>query len=290
MRNTNRNGTKLATSLGWFSIGLGAAELAAPGALARLVGAYDTPGVRSTLRGFGARGLAAGVAILAGPRRPLPLWNRVVGDVIDLAALGLAMRARRCNRTRLTTAMASMLGVTIVDVIAAARASRARTAASKPVLASITINRPPSDVYAAWRDFEQLPRYMDYLESVRDLGGGLSHWIAKLPTGGTVEWSAVTIEDRPAQQISWRAVEGSRIPMRGTITFEPTLDGLGTEVQIQMQYDAVGGRRLGEMVARLASKMQVAADLRRFKQVLEAGEILHGMHATPSEQPRATRG
>src|SRR5688500_8241639 len=163
MLDSQRTRTTLASGLGWFSIGLGAAELAAPAVMARLIGARNTTTARTVLRAFGMREVLAGIAILAGPRRPLPLWNRVVGDAIDLAALGLASRQRKSDRGRLLASAVAVAGVTAIDVAAALLASRTRRRGRVPVVQSITIRRPPSEVYAAWRDFEQLPRYMDWL-------------------------------------------------------------------------------------------------------------------------------
>ena len=227
---------------------------------------------------------------MAGPRRPLPLWNRVVGDAIDLTALGIAMRGNDAGHGRLVASIASVLGVTALDVLAAIMTSRKQTAARAPVIESITINRQPQEVYAAWRRYEQLPQFMDYLESVSDLGNGMSHWVAKLPVGGTIEWSAVTTEDVPGSRISWRTVDKARLPHTGTVSFEPTLDGKGTEVRVEMQYDVPGSRVLGGFAAKLASKQQMNGDLKRFKQVLETGEVIlsdasihRGMHpARPS--------
>ena len=274
MIDTKRDGTKLATALGWFSIGLGAAELVAPRMLGRLIGADANTTSRTTLRVFGARELLAGAMILAGPRRSLPLWNRVLGDAIDVTALVLAMRNPSANRTRLVASLASVLGVTALDVVAGIANAKQQSHAREAVIETITINRPPSDVYAAWRDFEQFPRFMHWLESVKDLGNGLSQWTAKLPFGGTTTWTAVIVEDRPDYQISWRATENAKVPCHGTVTFQPTLDRRGTEVEVEMQYDVPGSRRLGALFAKLATKEQVNGDLKRFKQVLETGDVV----------------
>lgn len=274
MIESKRDGTGLASGLGWFSIGLGAAELVAPAVMSRIIGARDTATARTTLRAFGAREILAGLMILAGPRRSLPLWNRVVGDAIDLAALGIAAKNDRANRGRILFSTASVLGVTALDIFAAVRNMRAQRSARVPIVQSITVNRPPHEVYAMWRDFERLPQFMDWLESVRDYGGGLSQWTAKLPVGGTISWSAVVVEDRPNERISWRAVDNAKVPTRGSVWFVPTLNGVATEVHVEMQYDVPGGRRLGAFMAKLATKNQVEGDLRRFKQVMETGEVV----------------
>jgi uncharacterized membrane protein len=274
MFDSKRDRVTLSTALGWFSIGLGAAELAAPRMLAKLIGTADTASAHTTLRIFGARELLAGAMILAGPRRSLPLWNRVLGDAIDIGALLLAMRNPEASRTRLVASLASVLGVTALDVVAGIKNAKQQSHAREAVIATISINRPPSEVYAAWRDFEQFPRFMHWLESVKDLGNGLSQWTAKLPVGGTISWTAVITEDRPGQRISWRATENAKVPCHGTVSFKPTLNGMGTEIEVEMQYDVPGSRRLGALFAKLATKEQVNADLKRLRQVLETGEVV----------------
>ncbi|MBA3394553.1 MAG: SRPBCC family protein [Deltaproteobacteria bacterium] len=288
----------LATGLGWLSIGLGVAKIAAPRVLSSVIGVQDTSSTRTLLRACGARELAVGIGILTGPRRPLPLWGRVVGDAIDLATLGIAMRDERNGRGRLFGSLMSVLGVTALDVVAAIKASRTQESARAAVTRAITVNRPPSEVYAQWRDFEQFPRFMEHVESVRDLGNGLSHWVAKLPTGQRAEWQAELVGDRPAERLAWRTVAGAQVPHRGSVTFKPTLDGIGTEICVEMQYDVPGGLALGALFAQLASGAQIEGDLRRFKQVLETGEVVHsdasihrGPHpARPSERPLAEKG
>ncbi|MDQ3367110.1 MAG: SRPBCC family protein [Myxococcota bacterium] len=288
------DGTALATGLGLFSIGLGLGQLAIPGVLAKLIGIEDSVKTRTFMRAMGVRGLIHGVGILSGPRRAGPLWSRVVGDVMDLGVLGLAATRPRNQQVRVLSAAGSVVGITALDLFASFRASRAQKSARRPVIRTVSINRPPSEVYAFWRDLEQLPRFMDYLEAVRDLGGGLSHWVAKTPVGGTVEWQATIIEDRPSELISWRAVEGSEVPNSGTVRFSPTLDGHGTEVRVEMQYDVPGGRTLGAMFAKLAAGPQIEGDLRRFKQVMETGEVVHSdasIHRGPHPaRPSAERG
>ena len=292
MNDSKRDGTGLATGLGWFSIGLGAAELFAPRLIAKLSGTQDSAKARSIFRIFGAREILAGALIFAGPRRALPLWNRVLGDAIDITALALAARNPKASQTRLIASIASVLGVTAVDVLAAVLATKRQSAARAPAISAITINRPPMEVYEAWRDYERFPRFMHWLESVRDLGNGLTQWTAKLPVGGTITWRAVTTEDRPGERIAWRTLDDAKVPSRGAVTFKPTLNGFGTEIEVEMQYDVPGSRALGAFFAKLASKEQVNGDLKRFKQVLETGEVVRsdssihkGPHpARPSEK------
>ena len=185
-------GAGLSKGLGWFSVGLGIAELAAPRALARAIGIDHRGRTGATIRAMGARELANGLGILARPRRSLPLWARVAGDAIDLAFLAWAFGAKRTHTQRLVGAIASVAGVAALDILASRRTARAQAASGKPIFRTITIYRPAADVYAFWRDFEQLPMFMEHLESVVDLGNKRSRWTAKLPTGALPRLSSRT--------------------------------------------------------------------------------------------------
>jgi hypothetical protein len=110
---------KIARALGWFSIGLGALEIVAPGALARFLGSER----RGLIRSFGLREIAAGVGILAGNRVAPWIWARVAGDVLDLAALGFAVARGRCRNALVATG--AVAGVTALDVLTGQRLARA---------------------------------------------------------------------------------------------------------------------------------------------------------------------
>jgi hypothetical protein len=113
---------RLARGLGWFSIGLGVAEFAAPSLVARLIGVPDDGGRRKALRALGLREIASGVGILANPSAGW-VWSRVGGDAMDLALLGKAFGAEGASRGRLAAATAAVAGVTLVDVLCSARLS-----------------------------------------------------------------------------------------------------------------------------------------------------------------------
>jgi uncharacterized membrane protein len=141
---------------------------------------------------------------------------------------------------------------------------------------AITVNRPAAEVYAFWHDFQNLPRFMDHLESVQVTGGRRSHWKAKAPAGTTVEWDAELVDDQPDSLIAWRSVEGSGVQNAGTVRFQPAPGNRGTEVRVELQYDAPGGK-LGALLAKLFGEepgQQVYDDLRAFKQVMETGEVV----------------
>lgn len=138
---------------------------------------------------------------------------------------------------------------------------------------SITINRPIAEVYRFWRDFENLPQFMQHLESVAQREEGISHWVAKGPAGTTIEWDARIINEIDNKVIGWQSLEGSTISTAGSVHFDETEHG--TRVRVHLQYSPPGGK-LGAAVARLFGEepgTQVREDLRRFKALMEAGEI-----------------
>jgi len=140
--------------------------------------------------------------------------------------------------------------------------------------ASITVNAPAAAVYSAWRDLEKLPTFMCHLDSVTRLDDTHSHWVAKAP-GGPAEWDAELVQDVPGTCIAWRSVEGAEIPNDGQVTFVPAPGDRGTEVHVELHYSPPLGA-LGSAVAKLFGEepnQQVRDDLRRFKQIVETGEI-----------------
>jgi uncharacterized membrane protein len=278
---------RLANFLGWFSFSLGAPQLIVPGLVNRLIGVRNDPESRFWQRVVGVREIAAWAGILSRPRPAGWLWARVAGDIKDLTLLGAAFRNRCEDPRRLTAATASVVGVTALDVYTAVRMSRADPAISEEeqemrVQAAITVKRPLADVYGAWQSIENLPTFMEHLQSVRADADGRSHWKAKGPAGRTLEWDAETIAAIPNELIQWRSVEGSPVRTSGAVRFTPAPGGRGTEVHLRMEYEPPGGQ-LGETVAKLLGEdpvQQVKDDLRRFKQVMEVGEIIRS-ESTP---------
>ena len=141
---------------------------------------------------------------------------------------------------------------------------------------SVTINRPRAAVYQFWRDFAHLSEFMAHVQSVTPTGGGRSHWVVSAPAGQTVEWDAEVVQDRPDELVAWRSLEGSDIRHEGTVRFTDAPADRGTEIHVDLRYDAPAGKA-GEAVAKLFGEepsQQLRDDLRRLKQVLETGEVV----------------
>lgn len=299
---------QLANGLGWFSIGLGLAEVVAPGQVAQLIGVKDRDNTRTLLRAYGLREISAGVGILSQTRPAGWLWARVAGDLLDLASLGSALASEDTDKARLTTATAAVVGVTVLDILCGQQLSRApgnrarsNGSAAKnsggQVTKTLIINRPPDEVYRFWRDIEKLPSFMDHLESVRVTGDRQSHWVAKGPGGKTFEWDAEIVNDEPGSHISWRALPDSGIHNAGTVRFERAPGGRGTLLRVQMHYAPPGGT-ISANVAKIFGAepgQLLERDLRVLKQILETGEraksdasIHAGMHAAQPPSSKET--
>ena len=155
---------------------------------------------------------------------------------------------------------------------------------------AITVRRPPDEVYGFWREFENLPLFMYHLLNVEDLGGNRTHWVAKAP-GGEVEWDAEITEDVPDERISWRTVgENADVEHSGSVSFVPAPGDRGTEVHVRLTYDPPGGKA-GALFAKLFGEepgQQINEDLRRFKQVLEVGEVVRS-EASPEGSGQGIR-
>lgn len=140
---------------------------------------------------------------------------------------------------------------------------------------SVTINRPIEELYHFWRNLENLPRFMRHLESVERVTDTLSRWRAHGPAGTTVEWNAEIINEVSNQVIGWKSIEGSDVVSAGSVNFDPAGEGRGTRVRVRLQYSPPGGK-IGAAVAKLMGRdaaTEIREDLRRFKQLVEAGEI-----------------
>jgi uncharacterized membrane protein len=151
---------------------------------------------------------------------------------------------------------------------------------------TVTINKPADELYRFWHNFEQLPTFMKHLKSVTVYDAKRSHWVANAPLGNNVEWDAEILEDRENEFISWASVEGADIDNSGFVRFKKAPGDRGTEVKVVLEYNIPGGG-LTAALAKLFGEepeQQIGDDLRRFKMLMEAGEI-----ATTEGQPTGKR-
>ncbi len=223
----------------------------------------------------------------AGTNRNVGRRERWISAVAAAAVAAYGLRRRRGRRILLPIAGAllgravsgrcpvnEMLGRnTALDDDTSGPVTSVRRGAGVRVDERIVLNRPRGEVYRFWRQLENLPRFMDHLESVAVLDERRSHWIAKGPAGIRAEWDVEIHNETPNEMIAWRSLEGSEVDHAGSVHFMPTENG-DTEVRVLLRYDPPAGK-LGAAVARLFGEdpsRQVAEDLRRLKQVVEAGE------------------
>jgi uncharacterized membrane protein len=280
-----------ARRLGWFSLGLGFAQLFAPRPMSRFIGLGDSLRKRRALQAIGLREVATGVGLLGRARPTGWLWTRVAGDVMDLILLGRAMNGRRSLRrserraaaTRVPLALASVAGVAALDLMASQRLTRADRQGipvardrEVEVTQAITVARSPEEVYRFWRNVQNLPKFMSFVESVRPVDERRSRWTLEATGGKAVEWESEITDDRPNERIGWRALPGSPLRSEGEVRFRRAPGGRGTEVLLTMKFEPPGGR-LAAAAARLVRKapaIKMHNDLRRFKQLMEVGEVV----------------
>jgi uncharacterized membrane protein len=148
---------------------------------------------------------------------------------------------------------------------------------------SVTIiNKSPEDLYRYWRDFANLPSFMKHLQRVDILSDTRSHWVTSAPMNATVEWDAEIVADRPNELIAWASTDSADVDNSGFVHFQPAPRGQGTEVKVVLEYSLPGGK-VAAAVAKLFGEepeQQLGDELRRFKMLMEAGEI-----ATVEGQP-----
>jgi uncharacterized membrane protein len=143
------------------------------------------------------------------------------------------------------------------------------------VARAVTIDRPAEALYAYWRDFSNLAVLMENIERIDTIDAQRSHWVVKGPAGKDVEWDSLVTEDIPNRRIAWQAAEGADVQNSGWVEFRPAPGDRGTEVHALIQYDAPGGS-FGRTLAKLLQRepnTQMRRELRRFKQLMETGEI-----------------
>lgn len=278
-----RSGTDLVRALGWLSLGLGLAGMLMPRTLSRSAGIVQGEG---WLRAIGTRELVAGAGILMRPDKPGWLWSRVAGDAMDLSLLALTLRKGRAEAGRRLGVLSAVLtGLTVLDLLVAwnntARlrhlpaATRASRTSISHVRKSLDVNRSPVECYRFWRDFENFPRFMPHVEQIEPVDATHSRWLVRGPLGHRFQWHAELTSDVPAQQLGWQTMAGSDIAHTGLVRFSPVPGNRGTRIAVEFTYHPPLGKA-GVMLARMTGEepsQQVSEDLRRFKQLIETGEI-----------------
>ncbi len=279
--NISMTDRRIARGLGWFSLGLGIPQVLMPGRVNKLAGIENTLFRRQIMRLMGLREITAGVGIFTSQPKPAEwLWARTAGDAIDLTLLGSALKNPASRKGRLLFAMANVAGVAAADATQARKHTESLKASGEEMAlkgrTSITVNRPPEEVYRYWKEFENLPKFMFHLESVTHIGEDRYHWVARAPFDKKVEWNADVVDDIPNELIAWRSTEDADVPNSGSVRFRPAPGNRGTEVLVEVDYRPPGGA-IGDTIARLFGEepqQQIKDDLRRFKQVVETGEVV----------------
>ncbi len=150
-------------------------------------------------------------------------------------------------------------------------ASRDEHAQSVEISETVIVDRPRAEVFAFWRNFENLPRFMDHLRSVRQLDGEHSHWIAQMPAHmGTLSWNAVLVEERRDEYLAWQSVADALVDNAGAVGFNEVNGGRGTEVQVNIRYRppaGAAGLAIGRALNPVFSRM-VHADIQRLEKAL----------------------
>ncbi len=143
------------------------------------------------------------------------------------------------------------------------------------VVYAVTIRKPAAELFAFWRNLENLTQVIKHPVSITRTSDTESHWSVTAPGNRRVEWDAVIFNEHPNELIAWRSRDGAEIRNAGSVRFEPAPGDEGTEVTVQLEYEPPGGK-LAALVSKVTGEeagQQVKETLRRFKALMEAGEI-----------------
>jgi uncharacterized membrane protein len=166
------------------------------------------------------------------------------------------------------TALATVGGVL------AFKAAKSRLPGQDSAKATFLVNASPQEAYDVWRNFENLPRFMSHLKSVRVLDERRSEWVALGPMDREVSWTAEIMEDRKNERIAWRTLPDSAVQNAGFVDFRVDPQNRGTFVTAEVEYSAPGGS-VATGIATVFGKhpqFMLREDLRRFKALVETGE------------------
>lgn len=201
-------------------------------------------------------------------------WPFIVGA----SALGGFALLRRTK----TSAALAAAGLWALE-----RATHRETPQTYEARATFAINCSAEQAYRLWRDFEGLSRFLVHIDSVRAIDQTFSEWTAVGPFGKRLGWISEIIEDRPNERIAWRSVPGSDVETRGEIEFRPRTAQRGINVSARIEYLPPAGATAHALAVVLGRhpEFTIREDLRRFKAMLEAGEV-----PTIVGQPHGPRG
>jgi uncharacterized membrane protein len=215
-------------------------------------------------------------------------WERAVSIAAGVALVYLGTRHAKGRRLATSTGAGLLArGITGYCPLNAAvgrdsSRSNTRVALAGPrgvhVYESVVINRPTAELFRFWRDFSNLPRFMEHLADVQVLGPTRSVWTARAPVGMRVKWEAEIINEVPGELIGWQSTANADVATAGSVRFVPAMGG-GTEIIVHLQYEPPAGK-LGSLVASVFGEepsQQIRADLRRLKEILETGEVPRGV-------------
>ena len=248
--------------VGWFSLALGVPQLTRPDRLNHLIGVHDDRVSRRWQRLVGARELAAAGGILGRSRPTGWLWGRVAGDLMDLTLVSRAWKRRSRDPGRLLLAGSALVGILVTDLRAAVELSAdsqsTRKEHSMSRGASITVRRPRDEVYRRWREFAQDPRERSRFGGIRILA-----------------------ED-PGRMIRFHAAPGAEGQGGGVARFVEAIGGRGTEIHLELTGETTGGAVSAAVEKLMGTEtlQLVRDDLRRFRQLVEVGEVVRS-DATP---------
>lgn len=195
------------------------------------------------------------------------------GGALLLSGIGWGLWRRTWRDAALAAGLAAGGGLLLY------RGTQGRTGSVREhdgvIAKSVTIQRSADELYRFWKDLENLPRFMKHLKRVRRLDARRSHWTTSAPLGRSIEWDAELIEDLENRRLTWRSLPGSMVDHRGSVEFRDAPGERGTEVHVKLEYHRPGGK-LAELLTMMffeSPEQQVREDLRRFKTLLETGEL-----------------
>lgn len=222
-------------------------------------------------------------------------WERVASVAAGAALVWLSARRRPANRLASSAGLGliarGVSGYCPVNAMTGRGSDRSDTRVALAgdrgihVLESIIIQRPPDELFRFWRDFANLPRFMEHLAAVRVLSPTRSVWTATAPVGMRVKWEAEVINEIEGELIGWQSTDNADVATAGSVRFVPAAGG-GTEIIVHLQYEPPAGK-LGSLVASMFGEepsQQIRADLRRLKEILETGDVPRTQSA-PSVDP-----